>query len=172
MNEYWLEDFNNKENYLQFVEYMVEKSDAFSLVYFRYHKSEKIKSNVKEIKTLLRPFLIKSWYGTKWASMETLNEKNHLYQIATYRSERETSKALGKARCIFDWDYPNYPMDLCFFKNGTAWFSSSSHERTAYLYTENQQAIKELEDLGAKITLYDNVDPSFLFYEENAIVKL
>ncbi len=171
MNKYWLEDFKTKENYLQFIEYMVKKSDAFSLVYFRYHKSEKIKTNVKEIKEILRPFKIKSWYGTEWASMITLNENNHIYQIVTYRSEPGVEKALGRASRVFEWHYPEFPMDLCFFQNGTAWFSSCAHEELGFLYTDDKKTLQELQALGANLTLYDEVKPSSLFYEENAIVK-
>ena len=74
---------------------------------------------------------------------------------------------------IFDWDYPNLPMDLCFYKNGYAWFSSSSHEREAYVYTNDAHDIDALIKLGANIEFDCEIDDSQLFLEKSlkVIVK-
>lgn len=41
MKKYYIRDFDNKENYLKFIHYLMSNSDTFSLVYFRYQENSK-----------------------------------------------------------------------------------------------------------------------------------
>ncbi len=171
MKEYVVKRFRDRVTYLKFVQYMLEKSDAFSLVYFQYQRDEKIKKSTQVIKKALHPYLIKSWNGTKWASMETLNERGHIYCIHMYRAESKAIEGLSQASCIFDWDYPTRPMDLCFFKDGFSWFASCAHERYAVLYLNEKETDEELRHLGVDLEFYGEASKDNLFYDENSIIK-
>lgn len=173
MKKYFIEDFKDKETYSKLINYMVLNSDKFSLVYFKYSENESPKKSVKEIKALLNPYKIYAVNGNQWPSMVTLNENNHIYNIALYKSEQGIEKILTKVDNLFDWDYPLRPMDLCFYKDGYAWFASSAHERFACIYINDKKLYSELTDLGVGLCDAGDIDESKLFLEQSikVIVK-
>lgn len=165
MRMYILDEFEDKEIYLRFVRYMLLHSDTFSLVYFKYTDSEKTKRTTKEVKELLSPYKIFAVNGNQWPSMVTLNENNHIYRITLYKAEPGAEVGLTKAEKLFDWDYPLLPMDLCFYKDGYAWFGSSGHSRYAFLYVDNEQTVEELKMLGISLQFDREINRSKLFLE-------
>ena len=167
MKRYYLNDFENKETYIRFIEYMVLNSDSFSLIYFKYRENEKYTTTVKEIQTLLKPYKIFAKRSTQWPSMITLNENNHIYKLVLYKSTVGVEKILSTVEKLFDWDYPSLPMDLCFYKDGYAWLVSSSHERCAFLCIDDKKSYFEFIDIGAKLHFKDEIDKSQLFLEES-----
>ncbi|MBE6809301.1 MAG: hypothetical protein E7524_07520 [Ruminococcaceae bacterium] len=173
MKSYYIDKFDNKDSYISFIKYMLNNSETFSLVYFKYCENEKTKKSAKIIQNLLKPYKIFALNGNQWPSTVTLNENNHIYKIVLYKADINAQTALCIADDIFDWDYPNLPMDLCFYKNGYAWFSSSSHEREAYVYTNDAHDIDALIKLGANIEFDCEIDDSQLFLEKSlkVIVK-
>lgn len=52
---------------------------------------------------------------------------------------------------IFDWYYPNAPMDLCFYRDGYCWYESTGHEGDASIYTEDQEEIDDIKEMKANI---------------------
>jgi hypothetical protein len=72
---------------------------------------------------------------------------------------------LCKVDCLFDWDYPIAPMDICFYKDGYCFFSVTAHEHDACLYTDDEGMIGDLEKMGIELEyLYDTDD---VFYLQN-----
>ena len=66
-------------------------------------------------------------------------------------------------------------MDLCFFKDGYATFASSAHKYENFLYTDNEELVKELSESGVQLMFQRNVDDSTVFltrrlYGENDAV--
>ncbi len=169
MKSYYVEDMTSKQIYCSFIDIMLKYSDAFTLVYFRYREDEKLKKSVREVKKKLAPYKIYSKNVNEWASMVTLNENDHIYRLTMYKSEEDTEEALYKANNISDWDYPKLPMDLCFFKDGYTIFASSAHEYENFLYTDNEELIKELSESGVQLIFQRNVDDSAVFFDEKAI---
>ena len=84
-----------------------------------------------------------------------------------YKSDSNAEEALIKVNKLFDWDYPLFPMDLCFYKDGYAWFLSCGHEHFAFLYTDDINFIRELKDLGANVQDDGMIDDSKLFLEKS-----
>lgn len=173
MKSYYIEEFENKEKYRQFIDYMLTHSDTFSLVYFKYRESEKTTKQTKEIQNILKPYKIFAVNGNQWPSTVTLNEFDHIYKITLYSANINTKSALLKANGIFDWDYPDFPMDLCFYKDGYAWFASSAHEHYANLILNDNKTKNELNDLGINLHYQREIDESKLFSEQSlkVIVK-
>ena len=60
MKEYFIDKFDDRQKYLDFLEYVIDRSDAFSFVYFRYRETDKVKKSTREISDLLRPYKIYS----------------------------------------------------------------------------------------------------------------
>lgn len=150
MKSFYLEEFKSRKVYIEFIKYMLEHSDYFSLIYFKNKENEKVKVKVKQIADSLKGFKISSKNTQKWPNTETCDKK-HIYKLVFYNSDIKCFEPLTRVNDIYEWDYPNAPMDLCFYKNGYCWLAITSHEHFAYLYTNEKKEVEELSDLGAKL---------------------
>jgi len=56
-------------------------------------------------------------------------------------------KAIGG---LYDWKYPNFPEDLCFFSKGKCFLKSVAHEKYCFIYTEDKLEKKILKKIGLK----------------------
>lgn len=167
MKSYYVAGLDDSSAYCKFIEYMWSRSSAFSLVYFRYNSSEKMKKTCRSVKTQLEPYKIFEKNVLKWPSMETLNANTHIYRLAMYRSTAEAKNVLLQAGSLWDWDYPLLPMDLCFYRDGYAWFAASSHETWNALYIDDKSIAAEMKALGFELTDEEDVRDGNIFYEES-----
>lgn len=55
MKEYFVDEIKNKKVYDNFIQYMLEHSDFFSVVYFRNRKDSLLNKYLKNYKKALRP---------------------------------------------------------------------------------------------------------------------
>lgn len=170
MKTYYIEEFEDKIVYTNFIRYMLAHSDTFSFVYFKYKDSEPTKKTTAEIKKLLLPYKIYAENVSRWPGTVTLNEFQHIYRLVMYKAVSQAETALSKADAIYDWDYPKYPMDLCFYRDGYAWFATSSHENWNALYTNDVSIIEELRWLGVCISCDDDTHDEDLFYNNRTII--
>lgn len=56
IKSYYIDALNERLPYTKFIDYMVAHSDAFSVVYFKYHDSERTKKSTREMKKQLEPY--------------------------------------------------------------------------------------------------------------------
>ena len=168
MKCYVFNEIKDKGTYVEFIRYMLANSDAFSLVYFKYRENEWVRRTVKKTKRLLEPYLIYSHIGNEWPAMATANQFGHIHDISLYRADANTEKALCSVNSVFDWDYPKYPMDLCFFRDGYGWFACCSHEQFACLYTDDEQIVRDIEKIGINLGESGSIPVSELFYDEKS----
>ena len=125
-------------NYSKLIEYAMETSDAFMLVYFSYGKQKKYSFGVKQIKKALRPYRIKRRYDTQWPSNISFDVRN-TYVIEVYRSNMEALNFLRIPGSLFSWMHPSFPEDIAFFNNSKCWLLTSAHERYFRVYFRNQE---------------------------------
>lgn len=102
----------------------------------------------------------------EWPNTETMDMK-HIYKIVFYRSDIECLEVLMQVERLYEWDYPNAPMDLCFYREGYCWMAVTAHEQMAYLYTDNKNEVEELQNLGAKLTLEGTAKELFYLNRES-----
>lgn len=164
MKSYYIEEFSDKAVYLAFLRYMLLNSNYYSFICFKYKESEKTKKTTKEVLQSLAPYKIYVKSVNEWPGTITQNDNHHIYRLIVYKASLDAIPALSKANCLFDWDYPRLPMDLAFYKDGYAWFASSSHERWNSLYTNDETVISDLKQLGVRISYDHDVNESSLFY--------
>ena len=109
-------------NYESLLEMGLEKSDSFSLV---WRDELEYNDHCKSIENMLLPFLVKEerldeWPGTKlFGSLAT---------VRRYSVSSESIEILKKANSFSDWQSPNYPEDLAFYKGGEVVYLSIAHE--------------------------------------------
>jgi len=162
MKTYSLYEFQSKETYNSFIEYMLSHSEYFSFVYFGYGTNPKMKSGMREISDALKKYKVYSQKTLNMPGMLTLDTDN-TYKLVIYRSDPEAYKVLTREERIFEWDYPRRPMDLAFFRDGYAWFTAVSHENDAFLITDDNKAVEDLKALGANVEPFDDYDEEFIF---------
>lgn len=150
MKEFFLEEFKNRETYIEFIKYMLSHSDAFSLVYFKYRENDRMKKKTKTIYENLKRFKICSKKTQEWPNTVTFDEE-HIYTIIFYHADVECLDTLTMVDDIYDWYYAKAPIDLCFYKDGYCWLAVTAHEHMASLYTDNKEEVEELRDLGADL---------------------
>ena len=164
MKQYSVEGCERKTLYPLLVRFIGAYSTHFSLVYFRYKEEERVRFSVKQIQKKLQPYMVSSVRTNNMPSMITMNDNNHIYEFTLYKSTQETGRILETVHSLWSWDYPKYPMDLCFYRNGYAWFVSSAHEKDCYLYAgKEDKMLDDLESLGFRLTPCGEVEQASLF---------
>lgn len=100
---------------------------------------------------------LKEWFGEsftevheqhEWPSTNLFDDKATVYYFKTTDEAKQVLKE--KADSFFQWLHPELPEDLCFFKDGEAWLSSSSELKELYIYptsVDETHAIKAIEGL-------------------------
>ena len=63
-------------------------------------------------------------------------DEKHIYRIAYYRSDMKCLETLVRVGGLFNWDYPNAPMDLCFYRDNYCCLKNTAHEYSASMYIE------------------------------------
>ena len=170
---YYVEGLESEENSSALMRILMNYCDSFSLVYFRYRENEKQKRETVRIKKILSKYKINSksvmeWPGTK----QITNHMGHIYNLVTYRIESDMSNVLpfmDEVGSMWNWDYPDYPMDPCFYKNGLAMFFLTCHEKLSTIYlrkNEGYPTISELESIGLNL-IFEGTVPESKIYSQN-----
>ncbi len=163
----------SKDQYNELVSLLHSASEAFSLTYYREDEKEEYSPSVQEIRKQLEPALIHSELTRVMPSMQ-IGGNYGLYELALYRTEIPQFSTLTDASSsLWDWDYPNLPMDLCFFRNGAAWFISSAHERFAYLYLSDddmsEYLLAMLREVGLEFEEQGSREEKDLFHDDRTL---
>ena len=132
-------------------------SKAFSLIYFQRDRNEKYSRKTQKIKDKLEQYEISSREIMEWPGTKTLDERS-VYRMVTYRIDEESMwdimDVFDMTKTIWDWDYPKYPMDICFYReDGLAWFYITAHERLNTLILDGSLGVSvlDIESTGVKL---------------------
>ncbi len=134
--------------YENVINYAMKTSDVFSVVSFKskpYSVEIPITDN-DELMKVLEEALIKKFVNSKgWPGTETRD--NHRV-ISIYKCCRYSREELLKMPNFFFAFKDNLPEDICFYRNGIAWFVTTSHEEYAWIYNATIEDVKFLEANG------------------------
>lgn len=183
--------------YHRFIDYAIEKSDAFMLV-VRRHRTHtltldeyinKLRLNGKlayltdfAINRInendlfkkefyrtelfcqeIEPFRIKIRHNPVWPSTKVGGTRRKSlvpdFDICVYRSCQEIKPFLLRVSRLYEWMYPYFPEDLCFFKEHKCWFYTCSHEERSYILADSVFEVKTLADMG--IEFFDEYDQEY-----------
>ena len=163
---YYVDGCEDKDVSRRFLRAILAYSDAFSLIYVKHRQNEKVKSSTVEIKKGLSKFKLSSSTVTEWPGTKVWNEQNYIYQMNIYRVDLSMLPVFEQVESLWDWDYPDYPMDPCFYKDGHAWFTVSTHEHWNKLYLRKSATYplaSDLESLGVSLVFRGKANESDLF---------
>ena len=147
MKLFYLINLDIEEIYEKFIEIMLDYSDYFSLIYFQYKPGEKMKKSSRLIKDSLLKYKYISKNVKEWPGTISL-DREHIYGFTLYHSNDSVNQILRSVKSVYNWDYPKYPMDLCFYKDGCCIFDSVAHEEIARLYSNDNNLIELLSEIG------------------------
>ena len=153
MKVYFLREFKTKLQYQTFLDYMLSNSDVFSFTYCKRDESEKTKKGIKAIADALKKYKVFSKQTNEWPG--TVTYDHSLHKLVLYCADINCIEVLKSKNGIYDWLYPAAPEDLCFYKNGSCWLATTSHEKMGFLYTDNAAEVAKLMDMGADLFLCD-----------------
>ena len=114
-------------DYYDFIEYALQRSDYFMLVYVNY-ENHGFSQIIKNIKQELKPYYFKKRTNPSWIGTPFTYCANTTYQVTYYHSCTEVNKILSKVNNIFQWSRPLYPQDLSFFVKKQCWCYTVGHE--------------------------------------------
>jgi len=161
---YHIEGIENEE-YVKFIQYALDTSDYFMLVYSR-KKQEGFKKSMKIIKKDLHKLKVKSQFRFYWAGTEVCPDNHWEYQVSFYRAEESALQSLLSVNSLFEWDWPSHPQDLSFYRSDQCWFYSVSHERMAIVVMHTPQEVEFLQQLTLIDAKEDYVDSDWIIEEE------
>lgn len=113
-------------DYKILLEEMLIKADSFSLV---VRDTLELKGSGKKILDKLNPFLLKEDHVSKWPGTELLMGKAKYY---SYSLNNRSIEILSEINSLFDWQQPEFPEDLTFYRKDKIIFVSISHEKDSW----------------------------------------
>ena len=81
-----------------------------------------------------------------------------------YQTTGAGLKILEKMEDIYEIDYPEYPMDISFYKDGICVFGCCAHEELNQLYTNDVNLLERMRTIGFEIIVDEKERIEDLFY--------
>ncbi len=142
----------NDKQYKTFISYAMKTCDLFSLV-FEKDDISKMQYNLQEVYLALAEFVFdKKDIGYH---PDTGTDFEHSALIYFTCNHDTRGVLLSMAEMIYDWNGQNLPEELCFYRDGKAWFTCVCHERYLFIYNETREDITFLKE--EKIEYYHEV---------------
>ena len=172
------DDCDNPSQWKNILSILLDYSDMFSLIYFRYDEGEKVKAGVKKIKKGLEKMKVSSKRVSAWPGTIVFTEskvsQSHVYQMILYHSTPDAFPVLSMVGSLWEWNYSAYPMDPCFYKNGRCIFYATTHEgyNTLILSKEDQLLLQKLENAGVDVHYVEETTDFDLFFLDKNVSPL
>ena len=148
LDRFYEERFCNHNTYQELIEYAFPRATHFMLVYF-YETQKGIPSEMKEMKSKLAPFAVKTRHNSRWpGTNRTCNNHDWRHDIVLYKTVPEAKEILLQVSDLSSWRFPNNPEDLAFFKEGKCWLYSTVHEKMATCIRASKEDIAFFKKLG------------------------
>jgi len=135
------------DTYKELLSLAMEVCDEFILV-----KREQISINEsgQNLLTVLKPFLKEMKRQDNWPGTGLLGHYAEVYYFNCSDDLVET--LTSKTEGLYSWMLPSLLEDICFFKNGSEWLVTISHEQMGWINTNDKDDIIKLSKInGLKI---------------------
>jgi hypothetical protein len=139
--------------YQELIDLCFEVCDEFHLVIRTDMGAIK---DLEEIINMFKASLKEMRSESTWAST-TLgdNQTANVYYFYADGNAKSIIKMIAKS--LFQWEMPNLPEDLSFFKQGKVWLATSSHEKQCLIFPENEtEASKIMGIEGLRVEELDD----------------
>ena len=135
-----------KQQYLMFVERCFFECDVFSFCLPVFGKNEftEYKNKIKPILNTFKSNLIYAEQTKCYLDQKT----EHINEVYYYNTLGLSCEPFNQLESIYDWRYPNFPEDICFYKNGECWLQSIAHEHLCFIYDDSKEIKDYIKWLG------------------------
>ena len=144
------------EVYDKLLKYALKNCDAFMLVLCNYYKDPLYQERVVQFEKKLEPLLIKSRNNRSWPGTEGPDEGRQ-YKINFYRCHPSARESLFQPLSLYNWLYPYFPEDLCFFIQGYCWLRTTAHEEIGEIFLRDEQERRILQSMGIHFLKYEDI---------------
>ena len=150
-----------KQNYNELIQYLLKKCDIFT---FCLPDFGKLVRNVDDQRMVQRLDDGSEFYSYKNKVMPKI-EKILSHQLKIYHSECYVANSYDREREIyvvsidewidvsffendrlFAWRYPDFPEDLCFYKEGKCFMELVAHEQWCFFYLPDDSLLQFFDD--------------------------
>ncbi len=111
------------------------------------------KENISNTLEQFEPFYLKEYIDFKY--FDTI--QGYDAEIKIVKIDESLDFILTAISGLYDWVYPEKPEDLCFFSKGKCFLKSIAHEKTCFIYTDDEWEKKMLRKLGLKFIDYNEL---------------
>ena len=142
-------------------------SDSFSLVYCKPNVQTLFHLMPVLIKWRLRKYLLQTKQVSSWPGTWIGKGSKQMYFLQTYQTNYKAFEIISCVSILWKWNAPAYPMDLCFYKNGIAWFELTAHEHLSKLYIGREGCFplkEDIESLGIQLEFVASVNEDKLYH--------
>jgi hypothetical protein len=112
------------------------------------------KATIENTLKPFRKFVFKDYLGTEYMFYETGRKK----EIIFAHFDESLLPELKKVKGLYDWQVPNLPEDLCFFKNGYCFLRSVAHEKLCFIYSNDKRVKNTLRGMGIYYHIDNGID--------------
>lgn len=159
----------NGQIYKKLIEYSIETCDTFMFFICNYEQIDNYREKMSCFLAMLKPLLKKTRHNgvkvTCWPGSKSWDNRFER-DIMFYRSDKSAIETLLRPTGLYQWQYPDYPEDICFFRNGYCWLTTSAHEGLAYIITNDKSEYNKLESIGVVFKQKEYEDTPSIFFEE------
>lgn len=135
-----------KQQYLMLIEQCFFECDvvSFCLPAFEGCDFLEYKNKIRPILNAFEPNLIYTEQTKLYVNQET----DYLNEVYYYKTIGLSGEPFNQVESIYDWKHPNFPEDMCFYKNRECWLQSIAHEKICFIYDDSRQMKACLKWLG------------------------
>lgn len=145
---YEIKGIESKKQYLELLDWALENSSSFSLV---WRKNFKFEESAKTVKKKLKSYLERTEITDNWPGTKVFGTPED--KIRFYKTNEKSIEVLKEVKSVFKWLSPRYPEDLAFYYNKKTIFGSVAHEKMAFFVGDAESEQKILEQFsGLKLT--------------------
>ena len=87
---------------------------------------------------------LKVYYSVKYGSSLYGSER----EIYIIRIDSSLDRTFFKNKGLFDWRFPKFPEDLCFYKSGKCFMETVAHEQLCFFYSDDKEIQIFLDSIG------------------------
>ena len=155
--------------YERLLEYGLETCDTLMFFTCNYYCLKNYNGNMNKFLSSFLPLLKKSRHNemqsTEWPGTVSADNR-HERNIMFFKCDLSIKDLLVKPKRLYAWMYPDFPEDLCFFREGNCWLTSSAHEQFSYVITNDRHEFDILESMGIIFDSKEYKDVGYTFFEE------
>lgn len=131
------------------INYAYKKCNMITMGFYIHNNSnyEKFNKKVRQLQTELVTNYPNSFIAKK-EEYYWLTQIKHNYDTYFFQFSKELKDYLLINKNLYNWNNPEFPTDIGFFKDGKCWLRAVPHEHMCDIFVENEKEYNHLKKIG------------------------